>query len=291
MTKSELEKSIDALPFEIPGGLLLGSATGTEYYLSGGSPPPGLWARLRAQHLRSGLWPVLLRGYDDAPDHPWVDTDPRYGSSRRPEDYDAGALLQRQWDQLAETNFRLPQGRDKFLSRTAPFDGLWPGLAPPAKPVISPEAAADRLAGRLIHDPSTRLALMPVDRSADVPVAAEWWASEELDTGAAAAVLRSWEDRFDVRVIQLGFDSLELSVAAPPNDLTAAERVAAEHFALCTENVGRDRGALSDYAEELIGARHWSFWWSREPPDWPDEDDMDEDSEDDDRPRLTEETM
>jgi hypothetical protein len=128
--------------------------------------------------------------------------------------------------------------------------------------------AADELVGRLVLDTVTRLGLLPIDRSADVPVATQWWPSEELDAGAATAVLRSWEERFGTRVVQLGFDSLELSVAGPPGTLAEAERVAAEHFAFCVENVGREKGALSLYAEELIGARHWSFWWTREDPEW-----------------------
>lgn len=293
MTISELEKSISDLPFEIPSGLLIGSEAGAEYYLSDSRPPPGLWSRLRAQHRRSGLWPVFLRGHDSGLDHPWVDEDPRYGRSRHPDDYDAGVVLLQQWQQLAESNFLLPRGRANFFSRTAPFDGIWPGLAAPAAPEVSPEAAADELAGRLIRDPGARLGLMPVERGADVPVAAEWWAGEELDTGAAAAVLRSWEDRFGARVVQLGYDSLELSVAAPARDLDQAVRVAAEHFALCVENVGRERDALSHYAEELVGARHWSFWWSREEPDWLDwlDEDQDQDEDEDELRPTDEETL
>jgi Domain of unknown function (DUF4253) len=45
-----------------------------------------------------------------------------------------------------------------------------------------------------------------------------------------AAVVRSWEDRFGVRVVLLGADTLEVSVAAPPVTTEHALRVAAEHW-------------------------------------------------------------
>jgi hypothetical protein len=138
--------------------------------------------------------------------------------------------------------------------------------------LTDPDAAADELAGRLLQDADTRLGLMLVDRGADVPMVAEWWASDQIDTGSAVAVLRSWEDRFGVRLVQFGFDSLELSVAAPPTTTTEAQHLAAEHFALCAENDGYESGALARYAEELIGAQQWSFWWERQVPDWLQED-------------------
>jgi hypothetical protein len=131
---------------------------------------------------------------------------------------------------------------------------------------------ADELSGQLIQDADTRLGLMLVSRGADVPMAAEWWAGGQLDTGSAVAVLRSWEDRFGMRLVQFGFDSLEVSVAAPPTTPAEAQHLAAEHFALCDEVIGYEKGALSRYAEELIGAQHWSFWWERPTPDWLDQD-------------------
>lgn len=273
MTKSELEKSIDTLPFALPGGLLLGSESGTEYFLSTNPPAPGLWTQVRENHSRSGLWPVFLRGHESDPERPWIDEDQGYAGSRPPDDCDPEVELGRLWNELAECNSAIPRLWADFRNRTGPFDGRWPGLAAAAVPELAPEAAADALADRLIIDTGTRLGLVPVNRSADVPAVTQWWPGDEMDIAAAIAVLRSWEERFGVRMVQFGYDSLELSVAAPPRTLADAERVAAEHFALCVENIGRGSGDLSLYAEELIGARHWSFWWSRDVPDWFDDDD------------------
>src|SRR5215469_17486737 len=46
-----------------------------------------------------------------------------------------------------------------------------------------------------------------------------------------AAVLRSWEDRFGVRLLEVGFADIRLLVSRPPQTLEAAQPIAAEHFA------------------------------------------------------------
>jgi hypothetical protein len=272
MTKSQLEKAIDALPFPIPSGILTWPEPDSGYYVSDGPAPEGLWTLLREQHPRTGLWPVYLQGHEKDPHYPWLSDESGYSCTEPPQPGQAAAVLHRQWDQLAEISMLVPRLKTRFAQRTAPFNGAWSGLAPRFPPLTDPDAAADELAGRLLQDSDTRLGLMLVDRGADVPMVAEWWASDQIDTGSAAAVLRSWEDRFGIRLVQFGFDSLELSVAAPPTTSTEAQHLAAEHFALCPENVGYESGALARYAEELIGAQQWSFWWERQVPDWLEED-------------------
>jgi hypothetical protein len=77
------------------------------------------------------------------------------------------------------------------------------------------------------------------------------------------SVLRSWEDRFGIRVVALTFDQLVLSVAAPPTTQAEAEAVAAEHFAFCPDNIAQGHHeTLQEYAaHEIVGRRIWSFWW------------------------------
>ncbi|WP_373315632.1 DUF4253 domain-containing protein [Planotetraspora phitsanulokensis] len=55
------------------------------------------------------------------------------------------------------------------------------------------------------------------------------------DTGKIAAVVRTWEDRYGARVVELSRSELLLSVAAPPTALDEAPHGAAEHFALCPD--------------------------------------------------------
>jgi len=74
------------------------------------------------------------------------------------------------------------------------------------------------------------------------------------------AVLRSWEDRFGARVIDVGFADLRLLVERPPRTLEAAERVAAEHIVLaneCTEG----HGDVRSLARCLLDGPVWTFWW------------------------------
>ncbi|MGV2917029.1 DUF4253 domain-containing protein [Streptomyces alfalfae] len=82
------------------------------------------------------------------------------------------------------------------------------------------------------------------------------------DTATFSAVVRDWEDRFGVRVVGVGFSTLNLSVAAPPSGLEEALAIAAEHFAFCPDNIwqGAHRD-LAAYAEQLIDLNCWEFWW------------------------------
>ncbi|MFI8498164.1 DUF4253 domain-containing protein [Streptomyces sp. NPDC085524] len=148
-----------------------------------------------------------------------------------------------------------------------PFGPAWPGLAAAGTPVRDPETAAAELAASCMREGwfgRPRLALVPARRGADVPAALGWGGplNHESDTARISAVLRSWEDRFGARILALGFDRLDLHVAAPPRTTAEALPVAAEHFAFCPDNVWQGSGTVRDYAEEaLTGNDHWSFWW------------------------------
>ena len=147
-------------------------------------------------------------------------------------------------------------------AETAPFGRRGPGRAPGAAVPDSADRIAVNLAERLVNTPETRLGLIPVARGADIPAYTGWaGAADHLDPGALSAVLRSWEDRFGVRLIRMGSNSLVLSVAVPPTTEAAALPIAVEHFALCRDNVSYGPGALRGYAQELVGVPHWSFWW------------------------------
>jgi hypothetical protein len=115
------------------------------------------------------------------------------------------------------------------------------------------------------RDRRMRLGLARADRGADALAAAGWTgpANYTSDTGQIAAIVRSWEDRFGVRVVAAGFADLYLSVTAPPATRDEALDVAAEHFAFCPDNVwqGAHPNKLTGYAEQLIGLNSWVFWW------------------------------
>jgi hypothetical protein len=48
-------------------------------------------------------------------------------------------------------------------------------------------------------------------------------------TQGDSTVLRSWEDRFGTRLLEVGFAGIRLLVSRPPQTLEAAQWIAAEH--------------------------------------------------------------
>jgi hypothetical protein len=237
-----------------PGGLVDATDEGPRHepllWLADGPAAPGDWAALRRTAPAVGLLPVVLDvGAGHGGPELW---ELLPGEMSYPGDHDAEEVLEEFWDEYAED------------------DADWPGLAGTgADTAADPESVASDVVDSLLDgrgplkDP--RLALVPARRSADIPTAIGWMgpANHENDTGRLSAVLRSWEDRFGIRTVALGFDTLLVSVAAPPTTLVEAEALAAEHFAFCPDNIwqGSD-STLRAYAEhQLLDQPAWHFWW------------------------------
>jgi hypothetical protein len=84
--------------------------------------------------------------------------------------------------------------------------------------------------------------------------------SPEGSIGLITKLADSWEDRFGARLIHFG-GTLDVSVAAPPRP-DQASRLALEHFLACPDNILQDQSVVfATYAERLVHARMWSFWW------------------------------
>jgi hypothetical protein len=236
------------------------------FWLSDAPATATLWARLRAEHARSGLWPLLLEGFgnfDADDDHelafPWggeASADP----VRAIDGHDAAGFLAASWAAMAAVNDEMFQEYPEFL---LPFGRDWPGLAAPGGLTDDPGAVADRCAEQA-PDGDLRLGLVAVRRGADALVATGWiGAVNYFDQDRAsplAAVVRSWEDRFGARVVGLGGATALLSVAAPPVTFEHALHIAAEHLLFCADNV-TGVGTLAEYAEQICGETTWSFWW------------------------------
>ncbi|MER6106354.1 DUF4253 domain-containing protein [Streptomyces sp. NPDC001832] len=215
---------------------------------------PGTWAAMRAAGRPVGLLPVLVDGgvRDHWPDS-WALAPARM---TYPGDHDAEDVLSEFWEAYA------PDELDA--------DNKWPGLAP-AGSVAGPDAPddlaaeiADQLADLRGLD-GLRMALAPARRSADIPAAIGWTGplNHENDVARLCAVLRSWEDRFGIRIVVLGFDTLIVSVGRPPTTIEEARALAAEHFAFCPDNLNQSTlSSLDAYAEKaLLDQEAWSFWW------------------------------
>ncbi|MBN6052236.1 DUF4253 domain-containing protein [Nonomuraea sp. RK-328] len=247
------------LSLPLPAGRLVSTDEGAGppgLWMTEDAVAPGLWAEMHAEHSRSGLWPLLLDALDSPPGgedefRPWGSGELCPERSSSPDLHDPDAVLAAWWEDFADSG-----------DTTAPFQG-WPGLAPGRPPAGDPGQAAREYATLLLsRTPSMRLGLIAADRGSDALAFAGWSGplNHTNDTGEIAAVLRSWEDRFGVRVVGAGFADIYLSVAAPPVTLEEATHVAAEHIAFCPDKLC-DFPTLSEYAEHLIGRTSWSFWW------------------------------
>jgi hypothetical protein len=251
------------LDVDLPPGRLIGPArSGGEhaaYWLSEGPAGPDLWVRLRRAHARSGLWPVIAADDDGNPQVPWTAGQVSPQPVAAIDGLDPGSVLAGLWDDYVEDC----EAGEEF-AELQPFGEAWPGLAPAAASGegSDPGAFADQYVGD--HDDgASRIVLVPAARSADVVTAVGWQGSLNYteDMAALSSVLRSWEDRFGIRVIELGFDVLVVTVAFPPVTMAEAERVGAEHFAFCPDNVVQGPGTIAEYAAGIRGENIWSFWW------------------------------
>ena len=215
----------------------------------------GLYRRLLLDAPATGRCPVLLAGHAlGSMREGWDPAVALAGLARR----DAGAAL-------AE---RYPAGCVHHPRCLAPFDGIFPGLAPPTpglallRPAEIVESAVEEAAGP--GDPL--LGVVAVSRPADVPAAVGWFGTSGSrcpwnDVAELSAVLRSWEDRFGALLVRMGRATLELAVAAPPWERSECLAIAAEHYAFCDDTYTGNPGTLRDYANLLRGNTRWSFWW------------------------------
>ncbi|MFI9649956.1 DUF4253 domain-containing protein [Streptomyces sp. NPDC052040] len=261
-----------ALGLELPPGSLIdatdeGPAQEPLLWHAGRTASSGNWARLGVPAARVGLLPVLVDiGGEEGGPREWLLTP---GRMSYPGDHDGEEVLAELWEDCTADGPDEDDGDDELAEILAPHGIEWPGTAGAHRLEADPDSRAAEIADRLLDDGSwfkePRLALVPARRSADLPAAMGWTGplSYESDTGVLCSVLRSWEDRFGIRVVALTHDLLVLSVAAPPATQAEAEAVAAEHFAFCPDTIMQgDHETLRAYAEhEVLGQRVWSFWW------------------------------
>ena len=103
---------------------------------------------------------------------------------------------------------------------------------------------------------------MPAQRQADVLACLGWQgAVNSRLTADITAVLRSWEDRFGARLMEVGFADIRLLVSRPPCTLEAALPIAAEHVAFSEEAHGGLPPAVGEIARAIVANPFWDFWW------------------------------
>src|SRR5258708_4710906 len=208
---------------------------------------PVIWAtdgpvrdagRARTQLGRAGpavtLVPVLLSGGDSEPSRPWDPAEFCPTDPRRAIFFDVAAELANSW------TANLAEGDEEALAVVRPFGRQFPGMATP--PSDLSQISDDREILGKIRD--RRLALVGADRPADIIAAIGWTGAVNAhqDPALLSAVLRSWEVKWKARVVAMGFATLTLTVGNPPRGEKAAPGLAAQHFALCPNNMWQ--GAL-----------------------------------------------
>ncbi|MGW5354334.1 DUF4253 domain-containing protein [Streptomyces sp. NPDC004031] len=261
---------VDRLPDGLPPGrIVAGSAPGLWMSHEPVVAPGRLWTSCHRQHRRTGWYPVLMA---------WPCG---HGNGHGPEEVatvDVAESLRDSWQSYELSRAARPvlwpargrsgpdptTGAGQSAGLRVPF-GAWPGLAAASEPHPgpSPDAVARVAVGQMLHYFTTRfvayVALVRVDRSADIPAAVGW----EADAPALelSALLRTWEDRFGARVIGFEGASLFVSVASPPLASRHAAHVALEHVLTGATNLNDGGFPFAEYAEALRGERLWSFWW------------------------------
>ncbi|AIG73400.1 Hypothetical protein AJAP_02370 [Amycolatopsis japonica] len=209
-----------------------------------------------AEFDRSGLWPVLIP-HDQrfaANGEDWIDDRGRLApADHRIDSVDPAEVLARWWDTSCCDGACL-----------RPFGAKFPGLARRPSRRADPLAEAGNTGSILAARGQHRLALVQTERPADIPAILGWTgmikATDQVHE--LSAVLRSWEDRFGATLTVLGFDSMELSVAAPPRTQGRALTVAAEHRSFCLPSFAGQPGNLREFAANLVQTRRWQFSWA-----------------------------
>lgn len=205
-----------------------------------------VWSQLAAAFPDTGVWPLVI--------------DATYGfegfgeylmDMPRGRHTEVTTILRRGWSGSVGDD-------DEFAAdELAPFGNTFPGLADP-----TPGERAGSI-DHIVASMSGHLGLVALNRPADVLDTVGWMGAVNYDGDPLdmTTVLRSWERRFDAYVVGMGTDTLVLGVGRPARDLTSATAIAAEHYAFCPDNVQQGAGTIREYAEGLIDAEVWWFWW------------------------------
>jgi hypothetical protein len=230
------------------------------------SPHPGPYWRLIAEEsATTGLQPILLSGLDGSAERPWD-----MGEFEDPGDvadidrFDAASLLAEGWgghdpspDELEADG---PEWWTDYNSMFEPYLAGFPGLSPAVEEDLDPLRLKVALGQYLAP---ARIGLVPAARPADVLTRVGWMGvtNRGWQPAQVSAVLRSWEDRFGARLLEVGFADLRLVVTRPPRSMDEALPIAAEHVAFCDECGRMGLRDVRELARTLVGNPFWDFWW------------------------------
>ena len=223
------------------------------------------WRRLAGLYSGTGLWPLLLLSLAADYDHrPWHSGELDPVPLARVDALETTTVLAEGWaDSL------VPMGENPYVEHLRPFGADFPGLATSPRRETTPRAVP---VDALRPWAPWRLGLVPCRRPADAVALIGWrGAINRRSPEQVSAVLRSWEDRFGMVVVALGFATLTLLVPHPPADEAEALPLAAELAALCPDVLSQDGpwdgfgyrsgGTVAGLARLLVNRSVWTLWW------------------------------
>lgn len=218
-----------------------------------------LWSDLAEQFPETGLWPLVLEPLTPADRSWWNDGELDPTAARQPDeigDIDVQAELAAWWAADMPSQADFADEELGIADALAPFDLTFPGMAP--------DRPADELPPDVhVEVQGSYVGLVAVTRPADAIAVIGWLGplNYHQDVGPLAALLRSWEDRYDAVPVALGFDTLSVVARRPPRTPTDALALTAEHFAAAPDNIWQDAGTIQNYATHLEHQHLWQFWW------------------------------
>ncbi|QSB05418.1 DUF4253 domain-containing protein [Natronoglycomyces albus] len=193
----------------------------------------GWWLEIRQVHERTGWLPVLIghpADWRDGGEEIIHEGDDELGRS---EQIDVAQLLEQKGSEAGEPARGVP-----ILPRRGDSDFATP--------------RADGLLG-----------LVRADYGWQIPGLLPWKGSTnwELYGAEHCAVLRHWTHKYDVELMAMTFDVMELYVANPPEP-NEAIAVAEEIYAYCPDLLDSGVPTLDDLAEHMAQSRAWYFRWT-----------------------------
>jgi len=106
------------------------------------------------------------------------------------------------------------------------------------------------------------LAVVTVDRPADLPAAIGWTSSAfAKQPHEHVHYLRAWEDRFDAVPIAIGERELHLCARRLPAPGDAA-KVAQELYLYNSYLISLGEETVEELAEQTVSTPYWRFWWN-----------------------------
>lgn len=208
-----------------------------------------LWKQLAAEFRESGLWPLLVP--DATSDDSWVEQPGL--RLRGAHDGEPGAeqvLVPRLEASLIDTPIRdVERLRASELARG--------GLA------RSTGRRADAIGATIGRLGDARIALVPVERPADVPTMVAWPGLD--DSGIASdelsSVIAAWERTYGALLVAMTTHALVFAVVRPPATEAEAIEIVAQQHALCPDEALPWTSDV-EWAATLVDAPMWTLTWA-----------------------------